>query len=264
MINYKIVSTSMYNKPWLTLVHGFSQNYQYFSPILPNLSRKFRLLLIDLRGHGGSSDLPGPYGIQEYADDIIAVFDKEKIENTHYWATHTGTAVGLVLILKEPERFKSLILEGAVLPGLEMIRTAELLSRASVIAKSEGVQRALDDWFEQADWFSYMRNYPEKTNAKGQRDLLNQFSGAPWLSDLKPRPVPEIYSKLAHIPHKVLVYNGIYDLVEFKQIALTLETGLKNVIRKEIPDAGGFPLWENPKVVVPMVINFFKDVKLSD
>ncbi len=241
-------------RPWLTLVHGFSQNRRYFEPALPQLEEKFRLLLVDLRGHGDSAGLPGPFGIEEYADDLEQIFAHEKIERTRYWATHTGTAVGLVLTLRQPELLGKLVLEGAVLPGFPMPRTAELQARASAIARSEGVLVALEDWFDGADWFANMREHPEKTNAAGQRELVNEFAGAPWLSDLAPEPVPDVRSRLAEIHQRTLVYNGEYDLEEFKQGAAVLEAGPANVERLVIPGAGGFPLWERPGRVVPIVL----------
>jgi len=245
-------------RPWLTLVHGFSQNRRYFESALPHLEGKFRLLLIDLRGHGASAGLPGPYGVGEYADDLAQVFAHEKIERTHYWATHTGTAVGLVLTRKQPELFGKLVLEGAVLPGFPMPRTAELQARAFTIARSSGVPAALEDWFDGADWFANTNEHPEETNAAGQRELVNEFSGAPWLSDLAAAPTPDVRSCLGQIGQRTLIYNGERDLEEFKQGAAILEAELVNVERLVIPGAGGFPLWESPDHVIPAVAAFLE------
>jgi pimeloyl-ACP methyl ester carboxylesterase len=242
--------------PWLTLVHGFSQNRRYFSPALPDLAGRFQLLLIDLRGHGASAGLPGPFGIEEYADDLEQVFAAEGVKRTHYWATHTGTAVGLVLALREPERFARLVFEGVVLPGFPMPRTAELQARASAIARTKGVAAAREDWFEHADWFANMNEHAAETNAIGQRELVNEFAGAPWLSDLVPRPVTDVCSQLAEIGQRALLYNGEHDLEEFKQGAAVLEAGLSNAERLEIPGAGGFPLWESSGAVISAVASF--------
>jgi len=245
-------------RPWLTLVHGFSQNRRYFASALSQLEGKFRLLLIDLRGHGASAGLPGPYGVAEYADDLAQVFAHEGIESTNYWATHTGTAVGLVLALAQPERFEKLVLEGAVLPGFPMERTAELQARAAAIGRSSGVVAAREDWFDGADWFANMREYPEQTNAAGQRELVNEFAGAPWLSDRASAPAPDVSSRFTEIRQRTLLYNGEHDLEEFNQVAAILEAELANVERLVIPGAGGFPLWESPDVVIPAVAAFLE------
>lgn len=254
MIDYEVVSGAAEARPWLTLVHGFSQNRRYFAPALPNLRGKYRLLLVDLRGHGASSGLPGPFGIEEYADDLEQVFAAEEIERTHYWGTHTGTAIGLVLALRKPALLEKLVLEGAVLTGSPMSRTVELQARASEIARTQGVPAALADWLEHADWFANMNAHPAETNAAGQRELVNEFEGAPWLSDLVPRPVTGVRSRLDEIDQRTLLYNGVDDLDEFEQVATVLELELANVERIVIPGAGGFPLWERPSRVVPIVL----------
>jgi pimeloyl-ACP methyl ester carboxylesterase len=97
------------------MVHGFTQNCNYFSAQIPGFQKDFRILLTDLRGHGKSTSAAGPYGIEEYADDILMIIDEIGIEKAHYWGTHTGAAIGLVLALQQPERFSSLILEGTFL-----------------------------------------------------------------------------------------------------------------------------------------------------
>jgi pimeloyl-ACP methyl ester carboxylesterase len=254
VIGYEVVPAA--GRPWLTLVHGFSQNRRYFEPALPQLAGKFELLLVDLRGHGASGGLPGPFGIEEYADDLEQVLAAEGVERTHYWATHTGTAVGLVLALRRPELFERLVLEGAVLPGFPMPRTAELQARASAIARSQGVAAAREDWFDNADWFSNMNEHPTETNAAGQRELVNEFAGAPWLSDLSPRPVTDVSSRLEEISRPALLCNGERDLEEFKQGAALLEAGLLNSERLEIAGAGGFPLWERLDRVPTSVLDF--------
>ena len=254
MIAYETLPSE--GRPWLTLVHGFSQNRRYFEPALPHLAGKAQLLLVDLRGHGESAGLPGPFGIEEYADDLEQVLAAEGVERTHYWATHTGTAVGLVLALRQPELFGRLVLEGAVLPGFPMPRTSELQARASAIGRSQGVPAALRDWIDGADWFANMRQHSVETNAAGQRELVNEFSGAPWLSDLAPRRVTDVRSRLAEIERPTLLYNGAADLEEFEQGAAILDAELPNAERIVIPGAGGFPLWEKPGVVVPAVIAF--------
>ncbi len=258
MISYRIITSGDKNKPTLTLVHGQAQNSNYFNMVIPQFVNQFNLLLIDMRGHGESSHIHGPYGNFEYTEDIIEILDKEKIKKTHFWATHTGTGVGLAIAIIRPELIGSLVLEGAVIPDIIMNRTNELIARAKAIAKSEGVKKAIDDWFEKADWYSYMQTHKKETNADEHQKLLYQFSGSTWLCGLIPNPTHVVSSRLDCITQPVLVYNGLYDLDEFKQIAYLMEDNLKTIVRKEIPNSGGFPLWENPDKVIPIVKEFIE------
>ncbi|HYI16102.1 MAG TPA: alpha/beta fold hydrolase, partial [Thermomicrobiales bacterium] len=112
-INYEVEGDG----PWLTLLHGFSQHLAVWDPQVRRLAGAFRLLRVDLRGHGGSSIPNAAYGPVEYAADVLAVLDRLGIGATHLWGTHTGAGVGLLLAGQQPERVATLALEGAVIPG---------------------------------------------------------------------------------------------------------------------------------------------------
>jgi len=88
-----------------------------------------------------------------------------------------------------------------------------------------------------------MNEHPEETNAAGQRELVNEFSGAPWLSDLAAAPTPDVRSCLGQIGQRTLIYNGERDLEEFKQGAAILVAELVNVERLVIRVPVGFRLW---------------------
>ena len=59
------------NGPPLLLLHGLSRDWRSFSVLLPELSRRFRVFAVDLRGHGASSRVAGSYRISEFAQDVI-------------------------------------------------------------------------------------------------------------------------------------------------------------------------------------------------
>ncbi len=255
-IYHKVIDINGQHNPWIIMTHGFTHNCNYFSAQIPEFQKDFRILLTDIRGHGKSTSAAGPYGIEEYADDILMLIDELGVEKAHYWGTHTGSAIGLVLALRQPERFSSLILEGTFLPGFPMPRANELINRARSIARSEGLALALEDWFNQADWFTYIREHPQVCRAREHRAMIFEFAGIPWLSDLTPRPVTTVSEYLASILQPTLVYNGKHDLDDFKRAALQLAVGLHQVQHEEIPDAGGFPGWENPQAVNHLVRSF--------
>ena len=254
-IHCKIIDKNKSNDPWIIMVHGFSHNSTYFSNQINNFKDMYRILLPDLRGHGKSENIKGPYGVEEYADDIIAVIEESGIKNLHYWGTHTGSAIGLVLAKRNLKFFNSLILEGTFLPGFDMPRLVELINQTQNIAKSEGVEQALNSWLNNSDWFDYMREHPKICRLEEHKSMLFEFTGMPWLSNLSPREVTPVVQHLSEIILPVLVYNGTFDLNDFKKAALCLKNNLPDVKYEEIADAGGFPAWENPTAVNILVHN---------
>lgn len=255
-----IYHTGAQSDPWLVIVHGFTHDHTYFRRQIEEFQRDYRILAVDLRGHGLSSHIPGPFGVEEYADDIQIVLDNAGIDRAIYWGTHTGSAIGLILALRQPERFSSLILEGTFLPGYPMPRVGELIDRAKSQAREKGVPAARDDWFAHADWFNHINRFPDACRAEEHRAMVNRFEGAPWLADMPARTVTPAAVHLQEIRQPVLLYNGMDDLDDFKRAAEFLSQNLPCNRREEIPNAGGFPGWENPDNVNTVVRNFLNQL----
>lgn len=239
--------------PWLTLVHGFSQNRHIWEPQVERLANAFRLLRIDLRGHGGSSAPASGYGPVEYATDVLAVLDALEIGATHFWGTHTGAGVGLLLAVQHPQRLATLVLEGAVIPGQPEPLVDEWQARAREIARREDVSAARQFWFEQTPFFT------DIPRAAEHRAIINAFSCAPWIATGSALPVPDVQSALASIRHRTLIVNGANDLPSFLTRAAELERVLPNARRYVIPNAGPFAAWDSPDAVTPLVAQFLDE-----
>jgi 3-oxoadipate enol-lactonase len=255
---YKIISTADVEKPWITMVHGASQHSGIFSAQIQSFQQDYCLLLIDLPGHGKSASIPGPYGLEEYAASVLAAMDDADIEKTHFWGTHTGAGVGLLLASRYAGRFHSLVLEGVVVPEADTPSIANNIGRAKTTARESGVAIARKEWFEKADWFAVIRNNPKQCRAEEHRQIIEQFSGVPWLDTSVAKSVAPVLDHASAISIPVLLINGQYDLPDFIQMADKLTATLTNVQRAMIPDAGGFPLWEFPQLVNERVHRFLE------
>lgn len=251
--SYKIIGD---HGEWLTLLHGASQHRGLFSAQVEHFRHTHRLLLVDLPGHGASAALPGPYGQLEYALAVTAVLDAAGVQRAHLWGTHTGAAVSLLIAHQQPARVASLMLEGAVLPGMPMPYTTQVIARAKATAQTHGVEAAIQEWFGECAWFDVMRKQPEACRAEAHQQLLREFSGKPWLDNSVPAEVPSLLETLERIVHPTLLINGECDVPEFLQVAAMLESRLPDVQRAIVPGAGGFPLWEQPMLVNRLIETF--------
>ncbi len=59
----------------LLLVHGYPLNLNLWQAQFDGLAGEARVLAVDLRGHGDSQPVPGPYSMDLFADDLNAVLD---------------------------------------------------------------------------------------------------------------------------------------------------------------------------------------------
>ncbi len=242
--------------PWLVMVHGMSQDHRVFSAQVDAFKHHYPILLIDLPGHGLSSDMPGPYGHWEMAAQVAGAIEAAGAAHCHYWGTHTGTSLGLLLAATQPTLCRSLILEGAVLPGHVMTSVDRDLQQARDTAQTEGLAAARQQWFAQTDFFAVMRQNPGPCRAAEHEAIIGQFSGAPWLYQGQSKQVDPMDEEIAAFNLPVLFYNGAHDLPDFVAAADRLETLLPKARRVTIAGAGGFPAWEYPEPVNTMVAEF--------
>jgi len=253
---FEKITTAGESKPWITMVHGASQHSGLFSAQVAAFQSDYRLLLVDLPGHGRSSGMPGPYGIVEYARSVLAAIHAVGVDRTHFWGTHTGAGVALLLATQHPQLIASMILDGATLPGVDIPYVTATIARARKTAREHGVEAARDEWFRQSQWFGVIRDQPAECRAEAHWNLITEFSGLPWLDSSEPEPVAPIRAALAGIAQPVLLVNGEHDVEDFVRIADELESSLPDVQRVIVPRAGGFPLWEFPVEVNVLVRKF--------
>jgi pimeloyl-ACP methyl ester carboxylesterase len=241
-------------------VHGASQHSGLFSAQVKAFQPDYRLLLIDLPGHGRSSALPGPYGLAEYARSVLAAIRAAAIERTHFWGTHTGAGIALMLAAQQPQLIASMVLDGAILPGVDLPYVTERYQLAKKTARERGIEAARAEWFRESKWFDVIREKPTECRAKEHWELVDEFPGRPWLDTSTPETIPSIRPALAGIAQPVLLINGEHDVEDFIRAADELEASLPSAQRATIPGAGGFPLWEFPAEVNSLVRQFLAAV----
>ncbi len=247
--------------PWLALVHGVSQDRRLFGRQVEAFKDDFRLVLIDLPGHGLSAEIPGPYGVEEFAASIAGALGEAGVEACHFWGTHLGAAAGLLQACRRPEAFRSLVLEGPVFPGRPLPAVAATLAGIAETATTDGIAAAREKWWREGEWFAVMRERPKACRAAAHRAMIDDFAGKPWLdAGLVSRPIPPLDGHLRELALPVLIMNGEHDLSDFLEAARALEDLLPNGRSVRVEEGGGFPLWEFPNRVNREVRGFLEAI----
>lgn len=208
------------------------------------------MLLIDLPGHGVSSNIPAPYGLSEFASHIRDCMVATGVNNATFWGTHLGASAGLLAACDEPDLFSALVLESPVFPGRTLPSVSNLLSDVAATAKEQGMMEARDLWWEKGPWFDLMRSDPERFRAAEQWRIIEDFNGGPWLEkELTSKPLDSVEDKLRQLQVPTIMINGQHDVKDFVLAADAIEELIPNAKRISIPGGGGFPLWELPDLV---------------
>jgi len=98
------------------------------------LSRHFRVLRYDIRGHGRSPVIPRPSSIDDLADDVVALLDRLGLHQVHFVGLSIGGMTGMRLAAREPGRVDRLVVL-CTAPRLEP--TQAWLDRAALV-RAEG------------------------------------------------------------------------------------------------------------------------------
>jgi pimeloyl-ACP methyl ester carboxylesterase len=136
-----------YTDPWkspqtLLLLHAAMGHSARFYAWVPKLARRYRVIRMDLRGHGASQVPPETpaLSMDRLVLDVSELLDHLACPSVHIVGNSAGGYVGQNLAMTSPERVRSLALFGST-PGLKHSQAATWLPR---VAK-EGLRKFLTD-----------------------------------------------------------------------------------------------------------------------
>ena len=96
-------------KPALVFVHGWTNNKSIFDAPVSRLSEKYKIVTIDLAGHGASGNNRENWTVSAFGDDVVAVMDKLKIKEAVLIGFSLGAPVIIEAANKVPDYVKGLI-----------------------------------------------------------------------------------------------------------------------------------------------------------
>jgi pimeloyl-ACP methyl ester carboxylesterase len=99
----------------MVLLHALGEHLDSWNAVVARLSGLFRLVTLDLRGHG-ASDWPGVYSFELMRGDVIAVLDALGLRDVTLVGHSMGGTVAYLIAQAQPARVARLIVEDAPPP----------------------------------------------------------------------------------------------------------------------------------------------------
>ncbi len=96
--------------PSLLLLNSIGTDHAMWSPIMPLLLARFRVIRMDTRGHGASDAPSGDYNLALLAADARAVLDAAGVPSAMVCGLSLGGMIAMQLALEAPTRVTKLIL----------------------------------------------------------------------------------------------------------------------------------------------------------
>jgi pimeloyl-ACP methyl ester carboxylesterase len=102
--------------PAVVMIHGFGGSKAVWQPQIQEFSRRYRVITLDLPGHG---DSPRPEGDQHYspaacAEELRLLLDDLEIQRAVLVGQSMGTFVSQIFCHAHPARVRALVLNGAL------------------------------------------------------------------------------------------------------------------------------------------------------
>jgi pimeloyl-ACP methyl ester carboxylesterase len=141
--------------PSLVLVHGLGGAAANWVELVPALVGRYRVLALDLPGHGGSSPLPAAESLTPFADVVAVVAEREAMLPAAVVGHSLGGLVGLRLALRRPEAVRALLLAASA--GISSgTRAREVAVTTLVLARPARVVAPFRTLVARHAWLRYL------------------------------------------------------------------------------------------------------------
>ena len=240
----------------VVLIHGYTDSDLDWTPLIPYLSKGFRLIVVDLRGHGESSKPECCYTRYDFAYDLKLLLDKLHVRRADIVGHSLGSLVAQTFAEVWPKR------------------TARVVLISSTAGPPPKAQRHEYDWAAQIRRLkeplnpnsAFMRKWwwsPHPVNRaflRRERENAAKIPLRVWLAvlnqSLSNADLRNLASTLPQLKAPTLLIWGSADPIMLPAMRAGLRRALPHAKVVIFPGLGHNPFWEEPRRVAA-VINAF-------
>jgi pimeloyl-ACP methyl ester carboxylesterase len=126
----------------LLLIHGLGSSARDWEYQVPFFARDYRVVALDVRGHGRSDKPPGPYSVPLFARDVAALLERLDATPAHVVGVSMGGMIGFQLVVDRPDLVRSLVVVNAM-PDMVVRTLAQRLAvwQRMIIAPLLGMKK---------------------------------------------------------------------------------------------------------------------------
>jgi pimeloyl-ACP methyl ester carboxylesterase len=205
----------------LILLHGFGGSSQDWSPLIPDWSKSFQLIVADMRGHGRSNNRSKVFRHQDSAADILALLDRLKIGTFKGLGVSGGGNVLLHLATQQPERVEVMVLVSAT---------------SYFPAQARPIMRQYPNSLTEQDWEMMRRRHPGG-DAQIKALLASTASFADSYDDMNFTP-----PYLSTIQARTLIVQGDRDPLYPVEISVEIAKAIPRSSLWIVPNGGHGPI----------------------
>lgn len=239
----------------LLLLHGLSDSWHSFLPLLPFLPEDIRALAFSQRGHGQSGKPRSGYALDSLVRDAVAFLDAMRIDRAVIAGHSMGAAVAALLAARHPHRVASLGLLGAF---------ADFRFNAGVIELKQDAQRLVDpidpDFARafQASTIIRMDDDEFLDLVVSDSQALPAFAWRALVDGLMTRELPAAFGRI--VAPTFLVW-GDGDVFIPRADQELMETSIRNAKLHVLRDTGHAVHWDRPAETAALIETLMRQTK---
>lgn len=193
--------------PALVLSNSLGTTAEMWAPQLDALTKHYRVVRYDTRGHGASIALNGEYTLELLGRDVLAVLDALGIERAHFCGISMGGLTGQWLGAHAGERIDKLIVANTA----ARIGTVQGWGERAALVRARGMDEVADG--AAGRWFTagFIERQPEVVARLTERLRATPAAGYAGCCDAL--STADVRHEIATIAAPMLVIAGRYDPV---------------------------------------------------
>ncbi|WP_077327674.1 2-succinyl-6-hydroxy-2,4-cyclohexadiene-1-carboxylate synthase [Virgibacillus siamensis] len=246
----------------VVLLHGFTGDSGTWSRFVSEWKHEFKLLVIDLPGHGKTVS-ERSVTMEACCADLAGLFAELGLHQVHILGYSMGGRTALSFAMLHPEKVSSMTLESTS-PGLndEKERTARV-NRDEQLAKRlerDGIVAFVDFW-ENIPLFQTQKKLPEMIRQSIRDERLSQSAAglAMSLRSMGTGIQPSWWDRLEELKLPVLLIAGAYDN-KFVGINKIMVNHMPEADLMVVEKAGHAIHVEQPQFFGKIVIEFLQSI----
>jgi pimeloyl-ACP methyl ester carboxylesterase len=239
--------------PVIVLLHGFLENSTMWKNLIPELSKRNKVVAIDLLGHGNSDCLGYIHTMELFAENVAAVLKHLKIRKYSLIGHSLGGYVALALAEKHPEKVKSLCLMNST-SNEDSEERKDIRTRANKMAQTNlknMIQLSISNLF----YHENLLKFTSEIDFLKQEALKTSLQG--YLAAQEGMKIrPNRNHVLTNATFKKLLIIGEKDPVI--DVNISLEEALKTNTEFALFVGGHMSFVENTKQLLDALLSFLK------
>ncbi len=247
--------------PPLVLIHGAQSDRSVFGSLLPVLEPRFRVLLFDQRGIGGSSKPDAAMTIGLLADDTAALMEAVGVPRAHVFGVSMGGMIAQELALRHADRVDRLVIGCSTPGGPHRLDFSDESAQAAYSTGSLSAEERARALAETIFTAGYLDTHPEVLEGLTRSRAEHPLEPRAFAHRLRAAEAHDTYDRLGKIEAPTLVITGEDDAI--------IPADHSRVLAREIPGAelvilepAGHGFWiEQREASVDAIVGFLEGAR---